>query len=151
HHQIKRYKFSQLNDFLRNIDTLIVAVPLTSLTNNLIKKNELGLLGSNGLIVNVSRGDIIDEESLFYALKEHIIEGAAIDVWYNYSPASNEEGKKYPFNYPFHSLDNIVLSPHRGYSPFNDILRWNEVIENITRMAQGRQEFLNVVNLDEEY
>ncbi|MFX0137611.1 MAG: NAD(P)-dependent oxidoreductase [Candidatus Hodarchaeota archaeon] len=149
--QVKKYEFSQLHEFLRNIDILIVAVPLTSLTNKLIKRDELGLLGPNGLLLNVSRGDIIDEESLFYALKEYIIKGAAIDVWYNYSPVSNEEGKKYPFKYPFHTLDNIILSPHRGYSPFKDLLRWNEIIDNITRLAQGRQDFLNVVNLDEEY
>ena len=117
----------------------------------MLGRNELELLGSNGILVNVSRGEIIDEESLFYALKERVIQGASIDVWYNYSPEDDEEGKKYPFNFPFHSLDNIILSPHRGYSPFNDLLRWNEVIENITRMAQGRQDFLNVVNLEEEY
>ena len=67
------------------------------------------------------------------------------------SPESNEEGKKYPFHFPFHTLDNIIFSPHRGYSPFNDLLRWNEVIENITWLAQRRTDFINVVNLDEEY
>jgi len=148
---VKRYEFSQLNQFLTSIDILIIAIPVTSLTKKMIGRNELELLGSNGILVNVSRGEIIDEESLFYALKEKVIQGAAIDVWYNYSPENDEEGKKYPFNFPFHSLDNIILSPHRGYSPFNDLLRWNEVIENITRMAQGRQDFLNVVNLEEEY
>lgn len=148
---VKRYEFSQLNQFLTSIDILIIAIPVTSLTKKIIGRNELELLGTNGILVNVSRGDIIDEESLFYALKEKVIQGAAIDVWYNYSPESNEEGKKYPFNFPFHSLDNIILSPHRGYSPFNDLLRWNEVIENITWMSQGRQDFLNVVNLEEEY
>ena len=149
--QVKKYKFSQLHDFLEDIDTLIVALPLTSLTNRMIKRDELKALDSSGLIVNISRGDIIDEESLYNALKDRIIQGAAIDVWYNYSPEINEKGQKFPFNFPFHSLDNIILSPHRGYSPFNDLLRWNEVIENITRMAQGLQNFINVVDLDEEY
>lgn len=149
--KVKRYEFSQLNEFLKNIDTLLIAVPLTSLTKKMIARNELELLGPNGLVVNVSRGEIIDEESLFYTLKEKIIKGAAIDVWYNYTPQSDEEGKKYPFSFPFHTLDNIILSPRRGYSPFNDLLRWNEVIENISRMAQGRQDFINVVNLEEEY
>ncbi|MFX0036834.1 MAG: NAD(P)-dependent oxidoreductase [Candidatus Hermodarchaeota archaeon] len=148
---VTRYEFSQLHQFLKNIDILIIAVPITSLTKNIIGKDELDLLGSKGLLVNVSRGEIIEEESLFIALKEKIIQGAAIDVWYNYTPEENEEGKKFPFNFPFHFLDNIVLSPHRGYSPFNDLLRWDEIIENITRMSQGRQDFLNVVNLEEEY
>ena len=148
---VKRYEFSQLHQFLEDINILIIAIPLTSFTTKLIKRRELELLGSNGFIVNVSRGDIIDEESLFISLKERIIKGAAIDVWYNYHPESDHENKKYPFNLPFHTLENIVLSPHRGYSPFNDLLRWDEVIENITRMAEGRQDFLNIVDLEEEY
>jgi len=148
---VKRYEFSQLHQFLEDINILIIAIPLTSFTTKLIKRRELELLGSNGFIVNVSRGDIIDEESLYISLKERIIKGAAIDVWYNYHPESDHENKKYPFNLPFHTLENIVLSPHRGYSPFNDLLRWDEVIENIARMAEGRQDFLNIVDLDEEY
>lgn len=52
---------------------------------------------------------------------------------------------------PFYELKNIILSPHRGYSPFSDLLRWNEVIENIKRVAQGTQNLINVVNLDDEY
>ncbi|MFX1388870.1 MAG: NAD(P)-dependent oxidoreductase [Promethearchaeota archaeon] len=147
----KKYELSQLNQFLKNIDILIIAVPVTSQTNGLITEKELNLLGSNGLVINVSRGEIIDEESLFNALQKKIIQGAAIDVWYNYSPKSSENGKKYPFNFPFYKLKNIVLSPHRGYSPFADLLRWNEVIENITRIAERRQDLINVVNLKEEY
>ncbi|MFX0002005.1 MAG: NAD(P)-dependent oxidoreductase [Candidatus Hodarchaeota archaeon] len=149
--KIKEYKLSQFNEFLKDIDILIIALPLTSLTNKMIGTSELELLGSKGIIVNVSRGEIIDEKSLFNALKEKIIQGAAIDVWYNYNPEINKDGKKFPFNFPFHTLDNIILSPHRGYSPFNDLLRWNEVIENISRVAQGRQDFINVVDLEEEY
>lgn len=117
----------------------------------MIKYKELKILGSNGLLVNVGRGEIIDEESLFVALRNKLITGAAIDVWYNYHPKSDEEGKKYPYNFPFHKLDNVVLSPHRGYSPFNDLKRWDEVIENIYRMAEGRNDFINIVNFDDEY
>jgi len=146
-----KYEFSQLHEFLKDIEILIIGVPLTSVTRKLIKKKELELLGKEGLVINIARGDIIDEESLYISLKYKIITGAAIDVWYDYTPKSDEKGKKFPFHFPFHSLDNIVLSPHRGYSPFNDLLRWDEVIENIKRMAQGRNDFLNVVNLDEEY
>jgi len=149
--EIKKYKISQIHQFLSDIDILIIAVPVTSLTRKMIGKTELELLGHDGLLVNVSRGEIIDEKSLFEALKNNQIQGAAIDVWYNYTPDKNEEGKKFPFNFPFHTLKNIILSPHRGYSPFNDLLRWNEVIENINRTAQGREDFINVVSLEEEY
>ncbi|MFX0018986.1 MAG: NAD(P)-dependent oxidoreductase [Promethearchaeota archaeon] len=147
----KKYISTQLKEFLEEIDTLIIALPSTSLTEDMINIDELKLLGSYGILVNVSRGEIINEESLFIALKNKVILGAAIDVWYNNKPIADEKGKKYPFNFPFHELKNIILSPHRGYSPFNDLLRWNEVIENIKRVAQGRQNLINVVNLDDEY
>ncbi|MHA1931481.1 MAG: NAD(P)-dependent oxidoreductase, partial [Promethearchaeota archaeon] len=149
--EVEKFEFSQLSEFLKDIEILFIAVPLTSLTKGLLKKKELDNLGKNGLVINVARGDVIDEESLYDSLKENVITGAAIDVWYDYTPKSKDEGRKYPFHFPFHKLDNIILSPHRGYSPFSDLLRWDEVIENIKRMAMGRTDFINVVNLDEEY
>lgn len=149
--EIVKFEFNRLHEFLELIDILIIAVPVTSLTKDIIREKELELLGSNGLLVNVSRGEIINEEDLFIALKNRKILGAAIDVWYNYDPKANGEGKKYPFHFPFHELDNIVLSPHRGYSPFNDLLRWDEIIENIMKFAQGDHNLKNIVSLNEEY
>ena len=149
--EAKKYDIAELDNFLKEIDVLIIAVPHTSLTSGLIKARELNLLGSNGLIINVARGDIINQEELFNALKNKTILGAAIDVWYDYRPKANNGGLKYPYEFPFHNLDNIVLSPHRGYSPFSDLLRWDEVIENINRISQGRSDLINGVNLKEEY
>lgn len=149
--QAKRYVPKDLHPFLDEIDILIIAVPLTSLTHHLIKKRELELLGSDGLLINVARGSIIDETSLFNALKNRIIAGAAIDAWYNYDPIPDRKGRKYPFSYPFHELQNVTLSPHRAASPLNDLTRWNEVIENIQRYAKGNKELLNVVDLAREY
>ena len=91
------------------------------------------------------------KESLYKALCQNKLLGAAIDVWYQYSPEEDENGAKFPFHYPFNTLDNIILSPHRAASPFSDLKRWNEVIENIKRFNQGRNDFLNVVELDREY
>jgi hypothetical protein len=44
-----------------------------------------------------------------------------------------------------------LLSPHRAASPFDDISRWDEVIENIKRVAKGSKNYLNIVDLNEEY
>jgi phosphoglycerate dehydrogenase-like enzyme len=149
--EAKKYGITEIDDFLKEVDILIIAVPHTSQTSGLIKARELNLLGPKGLIINVARGDIINQEDLYNALKNETIMGAAIDVWYNYRPKATKGGLKYPYEFPFHNLDNIVLSPHRGYSPFSDLLRWNEVIENISRISQGRSDLINVVNLKEEY
>lgn len=147
----KKYKYNQLYEFLKEIDILIIAVPVTSLTSGLIKAKEISLLGTNGLMVNVARGEIVNQKDLYNALKNRIISGAAIDVWYDYHPNPDKEGVKRPYKFPFHTLDNTILSPHRGYSPFSDLFRWNEVIENITRMAKGHEKLINVVRFEEEY
>ncbi len=147
----KLFSGNQLLGFLESIDVLIIAVPETSDTIGLIGEKELDHLGSEGIIVNVSRGSVVDEKSLFEALQQKKIMGAAIDVWYEYSPLEDENGGKYPFHFPFNALDNVILSPHRAASPFSDLKRWNEVIENIKRHHLGSREYLNVVQLDREY
>jgi phosphoglycerate dehydrogenase-like enzyme len=149
--EIYKYSYSDLNNFLSTIDILIIAIPHTSSTENLIGEKELKLLGKTGLLVNVARGMVVNEKSLYDSLKDKIIAGAALDVWYNYSPEKDKEGKKFPFKFKFQNLKNVILSPHRAASPFDDLERWDEVIENIQRFNSGRKDFLNIVDLEQEY
>ncbi|MFW9910101.1 MAG: NAD(P)-dependent oxidoreductase [Candidatus Thorarchaeota archaeon] len=146
-----KYEPHQLYEFLANIDILVNATPHTSETEGMIGKRELEILGPEGLLVNIGRGSTIDEESLYNALLNGTIKGAALDVWYNYQPISNEDGKKWPYSYPFHELTNVVLSPHRGASPMDDLERWNEVIDNIRAYFSGSREFNNQVDLERGY
>ena len=148
---MKKYNPSQMNDFLDVTDTLLVAVPLTPKTEGILGHNELRRLGPEGVLVNIGRGAVINQKGLYQALKKNAIAGAAIDVWYTYQPEPDELGRKYPFEQPFQELDNIILSPHRAYSPADDLERWDEIIENIRRYAQGRKDFLSIVNLKRGY
>jgi len=145
------YPAEDLNIFLDQVDILIIAVPLTNKTRDMIGFAELNRLGTDSLIVNLSRGPVVNENALFLALSESKISGAAIDVWYDYSPEPDADGFRFPAHLPFHELDNVVLSPHRAASPFNDLRRWDEVIENISRFADGRKDFINVVDLERGY
>lgn len=148
------YDSKELNEFLKAIDILIIAVPHTGRTEGLIGKKELKLLGVKGLLVNVARGTIVNEDDLYDALKNKLISGAATDVWYDYSPKKDKAGKEFPYNSsrnPFHKLNNFLLSPHRAASPFDDISRWDEVIDNIRRVTKGSKNYLNIVDLNEEY
>ncbi len=147
----KKFRKDELFPFLREVDTLIIALPLTSQTKGLIGERELQLLGEKGLLVNVARGQVVKEDALYEALKNNIIAGAAIDVWYNYHPDPDSEGRLYPFSQPFHELHNVVLSPHRAASPFNDLQRWDEVIDNIVRYAKGARNLLNIIDLQKGY
>ena len=146
-----KYSFDDLHTFLKKINTLIVAVPLTGKTRGMLGKTELDLLSSDSLIVNMARGEVIDEEAFYTTLKEKKILGAAIDVWYNYRPEPDHDGKLHPSSHPFHNLDNVILSPHRAASPFSVLTRWDEQIENIRRFAEGEKKFLNEVNIEEGY
>ncbi len=147
----KNYSFERKDDFFRDNDIIIIAVPLTESTKGMVGEKELNLLGSEGLIVNIGRGEVVNEESLYNALKNAEIAGAAIDVWYNYRPDDDNLGRKHPFNFPFHELENVILSPHRAASPFSDLQRWDEVIDNIRRICNGNGNLLNVVDIEEGY
>jgi phosphoglycerate dehydrogenase-like enzyme len=148
---VKKFFPEDIDEFLKETDMLMIAVPQTEKTIGMIGEKELGLLGPDSFLVNISRGIVVDEEALYNALKEKTIAGAGIDVWYDYQPEPDVDNRKYPTKFPFYELDNVVLSPHRGASPMDDLKRWDEVIENITRFASGRNDFINVVQLDRAY
>jgi phosphoglycerate dehydrogenase-like enzyme len=150
---LEKFTDQSLSQFLKKVDILIIAIPLTQLTRNIIDEGALEILTKDKhvLLVNVSRGPIVDEKALYESLKQKKLIGAAIDVWYEYNPQADDKGRKHPYHYPFHELDNIVLSPHRAASPFDDLERWDEVIENIKRFCMGRNDYLNVVDLEREY
>jgi phosphoglycerate dehydrogenase-like enzyme len=146
------YSADQLARFLEASDVLFVGVPLTSNTTGMIGAAELGQLGSQGLLVNVARGGVVDEAALYAALRNGTIAGAAIDVWYDYRPTPDRNQRKYPYRpeHPFHELDNVVLSPHRAASPLFALERWDEVADHLRRFVTG-QAPQRVVDLAREY
>jgi phosphoglycerate dehydrogenase-like enzyme len=90
-------------------ELLFVTLPLTPETKGLFSKDVL--LGAKGkFLVNVGRGEVVDEEGLWLALRDGILAGAAIDTWYVYPPAGQDRGA--PSRFPIHTLPNVILSPH---------------------------------------
>ena len=117
---------------LEESDVVIVSTPLTPETRGLIGSDELARLGATGLIVNVGRGPIIDEHALYSALRDGLIAGAAIDVWYDY-PADDTG---YPSKLPFHELPNVLMTPHTsGVTRQTFRSRAVELAANISRLA----------------
>ena len=117
----------------------------------MIAEEQFAMMKPSVRLINCARGGIINEDALYSTLQNRRIGGAAIDVWYEYKPDPDDEGRKYPYHLPFHELDNLILSPHRAASPFDNLERWDEVIENLKRLAQNRTDFLNQVDLEKEY
>lgn len=98
-----------LEEALKFGDIIFVALPITDKTENIISSENISLL-KNKFIVNVGRGQLIEEEPFFQALQQGEIRGAGIDTWYDYPSKSHR--KTTGSSLPFSELSNVVLSPH---------------------------------------
>lgn len=96
-------RVADIDELCRRSDILSVHVPLTPQTRNLIGAERLAMLGTQGVLVNSSRGAVVDEEALAAALRARTIKAAALDVF-------SEE--PIPQTHPWQELDNVLLSPH---------------------------------------
>ena len=114
------YPSSQLIELLPQCDVLVNALPLTPETENLIDAEALGRLKSSAIVVNIGRAHTFEQEAFYNALANNEIHGAALDVWYNYPENKLARGATFPADYPFHQLDNVLLSPHNSASLVDD-------------------------------
>ena len=119
-----------LDRALEQSELIFITLPLTKDTQGLFSAEILsGLKGK--FLVNVGRGGVVDEEGLYRALKDGILKGAAIDVWYVY-PQKGKATATQPSRFPFHELANVVLSPHlAGFTPQAARLNIEQTVENI--------------------
>jgi D-3-phosphoglycerate dehydrogenase len=96
--------YVSLDEVLAESDFLSIHVPFSPSTRGLIGERELNLMKKGAFLVNISRGDIVDEKALNRALQEGIIRGAALDVFTSEPPMGS----------PLLTLDNVILTPHMG-------------------------------------
>ena len=92
-----------LDELLKEADYVSLHCPLTDDTRGLIDARRLALMKPNALLVNTSRGPVVDEPALVEALKNGTIAGAALDVLSEEPP---------PKDHPLFALDNVILTPH---------------------------------------
>lgn len=100
---LRLYPAEALRSMLKECDFVVVTVPKTSATENLIGANEISALKPTAFLVDVSRGGIVDHAALIPALKEHKIAGAALDVF---------PEEPLPADSPLWKLPNVLLTPH---------------------------------------
>ena len=136
-------------------DYVIVTLPLTRQTRGILNKTKLLMLKPGAIIINVSRGTVIEEEALFKALESKHLGGAALDVWYQYpggeDPFNQANNPFFPSKYPFHTFANVIMTPHRA-SIWRDAVNiyWDDVVYNINALEQGVP-LKNVISLEQEY
>ncbi|MBP7096808.1 MAG: NAD-binding protein [Spirochaetia bacterium] len=104
---------SDLDAALDAAELVFVTLPHTGETEGLLSKERL-LRMKGKFLVNVGRAAVVDEEGLWLALKDGILAGAGIDVWYTYPQGGSTEGA--PSRFAIHTLPNVILSPHVGGS-----------------------------------
>ncbi len=100
-----------LNELLESADVVTLHVPATQQTRNMLDADALDRMQPHAVLVNASRGNVIDLDALASRLQAGTLQGAAIDVFPE-EPKSNEE----PFVSPLKGLENVILTPHIGGS-----------------------------------
>jgi phosphoglycerate dehydrogenase-like enzyme len=127
-----------LPQLLRRANVLLICLPLTPETKGLIGAEELAMLPPGAVLVNVGRGLIVDERALFEALRDGGLHSAGLDVWYNYPSEEADRSNTPPSTFPFHELDNVVMSPHRGGATNQtNSLRMNALAGLLNKTARG--------------
>jgi D-3-phosphoglycerate dehydrogenase / 2-oxoglutarate reductase len=118
-----------LEEVLRQADVITCHLPLTPETRGLINAERLLRMKPNAVIINTSRGPIIEESALYSALKEGIIAGAALDV----------REKEPPGPGPLHELPNVLLAPHIAGWTHEALHRViSTVAEEVDRVLSGQ-------------
>jgi D-3-phosphoglycerate dehydrogenase len=102
---------STLNELLERADVVTLHVPATPQTRNMIDADALDRMQPRAVLINASRGNVIDLDALAVRLQAGSLQGAAIDVFPE-EPKSNDE----PFGSPLKGLENVILTPHIGGS-----------------------------------
>ena len=150
---VQVHESDDLHNLMPIADALFIALPLTPETEGLIGREEMDLLPSSCVLVNIARGTIVDEEALYLSLREKRIAAAGIDVWYNYPRTPESRADTPPSRFPFHELDNVVMSPHRGGAFRLEELerrRMSDLAHTLNAFARG-EEIPHRVDLEAGY
>ncbi len=120
-----------LEELLKESDYISIHAPLTEETEGMIGSSEFRLMKNSAVIINTSRGPIIDEDALYTALKEGEIAAAGIDVY---------KTEPLPEASPLRSLDNITFTDHAGwYSEESIVELKTKAARNILEVLKGNK------------
>ena len=136
------YEPAQLHGFLAPCGFVVVATPLTPQTRGLIGSEALRAMRRDAYLLNIARGEVVQEKALIAALREGQIAGAALDVF---------EQEPLPAGHPFYELDNVIITPHMAAMTPNYNQRLTALFgENLQRYLAGER-LLNVVDTRRGY
>jgi phosphoglycerate dehydrogenase-like enzyme len=119
---------SSWREMLPLCDFLVLAVPWTPRTDRMIGARELVTMKGNAVLINISRGRIVDEKALLDALRSETIAGAVLDVFIE---------EPLPEDHPFWEMENVVVTPHCA-GPSEEIPICEEFLENYRNWLAGK-------------
>lgn len=123
-------KFADLDSLLRDSDIISLHCPLTEDTEEMINKDSISLMKDSALLINTSRGGLINENDLAMALNEGKIAGAALDV-VSVEPILSDN--------PLLKAKNTIITPHISWAPRESRLRlMNIAVENLKSFMDGK-------------
>lgn len=136
------YPAQALISMLKECDFVVVCVPLTPKTRDLIGAKQLAAMKPSAFLIDVSRGGVIDHDDLVVALEEKHIAGAALDVY---------PEEPLPKDNPLWKSPNVILTPHiAGVSRDYDQRAVDLFVENLNRYLDGKKPF-NLIDLKRGY
>lgn len=122
-------RFRLYRELLRTSDIVSLHVPLNASTQGLLGAEELALMKDGAILVNTSRGPVVDEKALYQALVDGKLYGAGLDVFEEEPP---------PADNPLFNLDNVILTAHMaGPTQESNIGRLRNAFDNVQRMERG--------------
>lgn len=124
-----------LDQLLKRADVVVVSIPLTKHTRHLIDGRRLSLMKEDCILVNIARGNVIEQEALYSHLKAHPGFRAGIDVWWRYP----KKGERFSLDFPFFDLPNFLASPHNADAVPEAVgLGQEHAFANVMRYIGGR-------------
>ncbi|CUH93342.1 D-2-hydroxyacid dehydrogenase [Herbinix luporum] len=136
------YLGQEIDDLLRQSDYIVLSLPATKKTKGIISEEKLRIMKPNAFLVNVGRGQLIDQEALIKALSNNWIGGAGLDVM---TP------EPLPYDSPLWELPNVIITQHSSYmSRGNNKRRFEMFIENLRRYL-NKENLINIVDFSEGY
>jgi phosphoglycerate dehydrogenase-like enzyme len=136
------FSFAELDYLLSISDIVVCTIPYTEKTHHMIKEESLAKMKDEAVLINVSRGSIIDEKALVDALDNGKFRSVALDVC---------EMEPLVKSSPLWDCDRVYISPHNSWiSEMRNERRFENIFENLKRYI-NEEELRNVINLEKGY
>ncbi|WP_407270946.1 D-2-hydroxyacid dehydrogenase [Radiobacillus sp. PE A8.2] len=134
----------QLHDILPSCDFVVLTLPLTEQTNHLFGKDEFKLMKHSSFLINIGRGEVVNEQALIEALQNEEIAGAGLDVF------ENEPLEK---TSPLWEMENVIITPHTAGSTeyYDQRVVENILIPNLRSYINGQPPSINLVDFKKQY